>query len=193
MKETYWCFLYPIHPSFVSIYVPSGDQFQIWVYGNSFESSLIAVINPNQQVLEQWAEQNGISGSLAELCENSGAKEHFVAELSKIAKGKKVKRLILHMRHSLFVPHFISARIYIFPLFFLCQLKGFEFIRAVHLDPLPFDMERDLITPTYKKKRPQMLKYYQVRSHIKQYPEFWLILPSLFQSYCKLVSSLSFS
>jgi long-chain acyl-CoA synthetase len=35
-------------------------------------------------------------------------------------------------------------------------------VRAVHLDPEPFDMERDLITPTYKKKRPQLLKYYQV-------------------------------
>jgi len=42
-------------------------------------------------------------------------------------------------------------------------LKGFEFIKAVHLDPVPFDMERDLITPTYKKKRPQLLKYYQVK------------------------------
>jgi len=43
------------------------------------------------------------------------------------------------------------------------QLKGFEFIKAVHLDPIPFDMERDLITPTYKKKRPQLLKFYQVQ------------------------------
>lgn len=42
------------------------------------------------------------------------------------------------------------------------QLKGFEFIKAVHLDPVPFDLERDLLTPTFKKKRPQMLKYYQV-------------------------------
>jgi hypothetical protein len=90
----------------------SADRFQIWVYGNSFESSLIAVINPNQQVLEHWAEQNGISGSLAELCENSRAKEHFIAELSKIAKEKKVKRLILHICHSLLVPHFISVSIY---------------------------------------------------------------------------------
>lgn len=40
-------------------------------------------------------------------------------------------------------------------------LKGFEIIRAVQLDPVPFDMDRDLITPTFKKKRPQILKYYQ--------------------------------
>ncbi|GJN29596.1 hypothetical protein PR202_gb17836 [Eleusine coracana subsp. coracana] len=101
----------------------------IWVYGNSFESSLVAVVNPNQQEFERWAAQNGITGSFAELCENSRAKEHILAELTKIAKEKK--------------------------------LKGFEFIKAIHLDPVPFDMERDLITPTYKKKRPQMLKYYQ--------------------------------
>lgn len=47
---------------------------------------------------------------------------------------------------------------------FFWQLKGFELIKAVHLDPVPFDMERDLITPTFKKKRPQLLKYYQVKA-----------------------------
>ncbi|ESQ38423.1 hypothetical protein EUTSA_v10029385mg [Eutrema salsugineum] len=41
------------------------------------------------------------------------------------------------------------------------KLKGFEIIKAVHLEPVPFDIERDLLTPTYKKKRPQLLKYYQ--------------------------------
>lgn len=46
--------------------------------------------------------------------------------------------------------------------YFLIQLKGFELIKGVHLDTVPFDMERDLITPSYKKKRPQLLKYYQV-------------------------------
>nr|BAX25027.1 putative ACS1 [Oryza officinalis] len=101
----------------------------IWIYGSSFEAFLVAVINPNEQVLERWAEQNGIAGSLSELCENSRAKVYILSELTKIAKEKK--------------------------------LKGYELIRAVHLDPLPFDMERDLITPTYKKKRPQLLKHYQ--------------------------------
>ena len=42
------------------------------------------------------------------------------------------------------------------------QLKGFEMIKAVSLDPVMFDVERDLLTPTFKKKRPQLLKHYQV-------------------------------
>uniref|UniRef100_A0A1D1YXD9 Long-chain-fatty-acid--CoA ligase n=1 Tax=Anthurium amnicola TaxID=1678845 RepID=A0A1D1YXD9_9ARAE len=41
------------------------------------------------------------------------------------------------------------------------QLKGFEMLRAIHLEPIPFNMERDLITPTFKLKRPQLLKYYK--------------------------------
>ncbi|VAH62231.1 unnamed protein product [Triticum turgidum subsp. durum] len=101
----------------------------IWVYGNSFESFLVAVVNPNKEALESWAEGNGTSGDFEALCENPKAKEYILGELSKTGKEKK--------------------------------LKGFEFIRAVHLDPVPFDMERDLITPTYKRKRPQLLKYYQ--------------------------------
>ncbi|XP_062146982.1 long chain acyl-CoA synthetase 4 [Alnus glutinosa] len=101
----------------------------IWVYGNSFESFLVAVVNPNKQALERWAEENGVTGDFNSLCENPRAKEYIIGELAKIAKEKK--------------------------------LKGFEFIKAIHFDPEPFDIERDLITPTYKKKRPQLLKYYQ--------------------------------
>ncbi|XP_044945976.1 long chain acyl-CoA synthetase 4-like [Hordeum vulgare subsp. vulgare] len=106
---------------------PNVDS--IWVYGNSFESCLVAVINPNKQGLERWAGLNGVSGDFASICGDPKAKEFILEELNKTGKDKK--------------------------------LKGFEMIRAVHLEPVLFDMERDLITPTYKKKRPQLLKYYQ--------------------------------
>ncbi|KAJ6827157.1 long chain acyl-CoA synthetase 2 [Iris pallida] len=43
------------------------------------------------------------------------------------------------------------------------QLRGFEMLKAVHLETMPFDMDRDLITPTFKLKRPQLLKYYKDR------------------------------
>ncbi|XP_059662215.1 long chain acyl-CoA synthetase 4-like [Cornus florida] len=112
-----------------NVYGLVADIDSIWIYGNSFESFLIAVANPNKQALEHWAEENGVPGDFNSLCENPKAKEHLLGELARIGKEKK--------------------------------LKGFEFVKAIHLDPEPFDMDRDLLTPTFKKKRPQLLKYYQ--------------------------------
>lgn len=60
------------------------------MYGNSFESFLVAVVNPNKEALEQWAAENGISGDLNSLCENPKAKEYVLAELTRVAKEKKV-------------------------------------------------------------------------------------------------------
>lgn len=112
-----------------NVYGHVSEIDSIWIYGNSFESFLVSVINPNKQAVERWAEENSVPGDFSSLCENPKVKEFILGELTKAAKVNK--------------------------------LKGFEFIKAVHLDPEPFDMERDLLTPTYKKKRPQMLKYYQ--------------------------------
>eukprot|EP00218_Dolichomastix_sp_CCMP3274_P007847 CAMPEP_0170141298 /NCGR_PEP_ID=MMETSP0033_2-20121228/6905_1 /TAXON_ID=195969 /ORGANISM="Dolichomastix tenuilepis, Strain CCMP3274" /LENGTH=649 /DNA_ID=CAMNT_0010377555 /DNA_START=6 /DNA_END=1955 /DNA_ORIENTATION=- len=41
------------------------------------------------------------------------------------------------------------------------KLKGFEKVKKIVLEPVPFDVERDLVTPTFKKKRPQLKEYYK--------------------------------
>lgn len=43
----------------------------------------------------------------------------------------------------------------------LSKLKGFEVVKAVHLDSVEFSMENDLITPTFKLRRPQLLAWYK--------------------------------
>ncbi|CAG7861071.1 unnamed protein product [Brassica rapa] len=101
----------------------------IWVYGNSYESYLVAVVCPSKIQIEHWAKEHNVSGDFETICQNQKTKEFILGEFNRVAKDKK--------------------------------LKGFELIKGVHLDTVPFDMERDLITPSYKKKRPQLLKYYQ--------------------------------
>lgn len=101
----------------------------IWVYGDSFRSSLVAVVNPHQENTMKWAESNGYKGSFDEICKLEGLKEYILKELAAVAQKNK--------------------------------LRGFEYIKGVVLDPVPFDIERDLVTATMKKKRKNMLNYYQ--------------------------------
>jgi long-chain acyl-CoA synthetase len=39
-------------------------------------------------------------------------------------------------------------------------------LKATHLEPVPFSIEKELITPTSKLKRPRLLKYYKVRGNL---------------------------
>lgn len=87
-------------------------------------------------------------------------KSSYLGSSQRLAKRKRFVKsyfLFSNIHKTNWKLSFVSP-----PLVILIQLKGFEFIKAVHLDPEPFDIERDLLTPTYKKKRPQLLKYYQV-------------------------------
>ncbi|XP_061337673.1 long chain acyl-CoA synthetase 1-like isoform X2 [Gastrolobium bilobum] len=102
----------------------------IWVYGNSFKSVLVAVVVPNEEITNKWAYSNGHIASFSKLCSLDQLKKYVLSELKSTAERNK--------------------------------LRGFENIKGVILDPHPFDMERDLVTATLKKKRNHMLKYYQV-------------------------------
>ncbi|KAF8028324.1 hypothetical protein BT93_E1056 [Corymbia citriodora subsp. variegata] len=112
-----------------SVYQRCPLVTSIWVYGNSFESFLVAVVVPDRKALENWAADHGVTGDFQSLCQNLKAKKYVLDELN--STGQKHK------------------------------LRGFEMLKAVHLEPNLFDMERDLITPTFKLKRPQLLKYYK--------------------------------
>ncbi|KHN14145.1 Long chain acyl-CoA synthetase 1 [Glycine soja] len=102
----------------------------VWVYGNSFKSALVAVVVPNEEITKKWAFSNGHIAPFSKLCSLDQLKKHVLSELKVTAERNK--------------------------------LKGFEYIKGVILDPQPFDMERDLVTSTMKKRRNNMLKYYQV-------------------------------
>ncbi|CAA6653874.1 unnamed protein product [Spirodela intermedia] len=111
------------------VYSISTIVEDIWVYGDSFQSTLVAVVVPHQENTMKWAELKGYSGSFSELCSLDQLRDHILLDLKAIAEKEK--------------------------------LKGFEQIKGVFLDPEPFDIEKGLVTPTMKKRRPQMKKHYE--------------------------------
>lgn len=114
------------------VYKKNTGVEQIWVYGDSFKSALVAVVVPTEGHLKAVAKEAGVAtdgSSSAELCANPAVVKAFLADLTATAKEGK--------------------------------LKGFEIARALHLTMDQFTVENDLLTPSYKLKRPQLQKKYQ--------------------------------
>lgn len=106
---------------------------QVWVYGNSFESALVGAVVPNPENLKALCAKNGITGTHAELCAKPEVNKLVLDSMNATGKADK--------------------------------LKGFEFVKRIILESKPFDQKADaeLMTPTFKLKRPQLLKYYQTQ------------------------------
>ncbi|RDX94133.1 Long chain acyl-CoA synthetase 2, partial [Mucuna pruriens] len=134
----------------------------IWVYGNSFESFLVAVVVPERKALEDWAVKYNSPDDFKSLCENLKARKYILDELN--STGQKHQGIInrnnlKEYSESLLVSSGVT--LYFDLAGYTFNLRGFELLKAVHLETIPFDMERDLITPTFKLKRPQLFKHYK--------------------------------
>ena len=112
-----------------SVYKKNLNMEQVWVYGNSFENCVVAVVVPNEEKLMAWAKDAGVSGDYEAVCKTPEANKMILDELKKTGKEGK--------------------------------MKGFEIVKAVHLDHVQFSVDADLLTPTFKLRRPQLLKHYK--------------------------------
>jgi long-chain acyl-CoA synthetase len=105
---------------------------QIFVHGDSLQSSLVAVLVPEEEALKSFLAAK--SPKFAKLSHSELCKDPEVAQLVLNQLNKVGKKAGLH---------------------------GFELAKAVYLEEEQFTMEKDLLTPTLKVKRPQAKKYYE--------------------------------
>ena len=105
---------------------------QIFVHGDSFQTYLVAIIVPDEEPTRAWAKQN-LSA------------EEASAPLSELCKNEKLKAHILSEIKGLSKQN---------------GLQGFETVKGIYLEPNVFTAENDLVTPTFKLKRPQLRDRY---------------------------------
>ncbi|KAJ1949339.1 medium-chain fatty acid-CoA ligase faa2 [Linderina macrospora] len=105
---------------------------QTFVHGDSNRSALVAIVVPDPETFVPWA-QNLVGNSSAELAELSSSQQVNEALL---------RSLIEHGRDK--------------------KLQGFEIVRAIHIEPTPFDIDKNqLLSSTLKLKRHFAAQYYR--------------------------------
>ena len=104
---------------------------QSFVYGDSFQSYLVAIVVPDEEPTRAWAKSNTpdiANAPLSDICKSDKLKQEILSEVRRVSN--------------------------------LNKLHGFETVKAVHLEPNIFTPESGLVTPTFKLKRPQLKDHY---------------------------------
>ena len=64
---------------------------QVWVYGDSFQSHLVAVVVPSERFVEKWAAEKGKAYDYAALCKDADLKNDMQEIMNVKAKDQKLK------------------------------------------------------------------------------------------------------
>jgi len=105
---------------------------QSFVYGDSFQNSLVGIIIPDEEPVMHWANSKGeplAKLSFSELCKTAQLKDAIMNDIKVLSRKN--------------------------------GLHGFEIAKEVHLDSNLFTEENGLATPTFKLKRQKLRDYYQ--------------------------------
>lgn len=116
---------------------------QIWVWGNSNDPFLVAVVVPDPDYLRKLAAELALAdpacgvpadpeaADLADLCRVPAVNKRVLEELARVGRERK--------------------------------LKGYEIVRGIILEPVPWEPATEVMTPTLKVRRPQMAARYRAQ------------------------------
>jgi len=119
-----------------NVYAGSPLVLMSFVYGDSLQSHLVAVVVPDEEAIRLWASKpgsgvakGGEGASFKQLCADPIVHAAVVADLNRIAKSQ--------------------------------GLHGFEHAKAFYLEDIPFSVEAGILTPTFKLKRQEARDHYR--------------------------------
>ncbi|XP_014848567.1 PREDICTED: long-chain-fatty-acid--CoA ligase 5 [Poecilia mexicana] len=74
-----------------NVYVRCSPVAQVFVHGDSLQSSLVAIVVPDADVLPGFAKSLGIQGSIEELCKSTEVKKAIIADMTKLGREAGLK------------------------------------------------------------------------------------------------------
>lgn len=119
---------------------------QVFLYGDSLKAELVAVVVPDPDALAKWAKDNNHAGDIKVRATRASCFLFLSCFLQQLCNTPAVRDFILAEMNKTGKEQ---------------KLKGFEFAKAIYLESEPFSPENDLLTPTFKPKRPQLKNRYE--------------------------------
>lgn len=74
-----------------NVYLTCNLISQIFVYGNSLKSNLVAIAVPEEMAIAVWAKQNNLDPDMNSLCSNAQLKQIILGTLNKMGAEKGLK------------------------------------------------------------------------------------------------------
>ncbi|EGF81644.1 hypothetical protein BATDEDRAFT_19355 [Batrachochytrium dendrobatidis JAM81] len=140
-----------------STFLKSSFVAQIYVHGDSLQNELVAIVVPNPETAVKWGISNGVlpTDTSTDVARQPGQPSHPAT--IQVCKSLALRNVILE--------DLIAVGK-------LDKLRGFEFVRAIYIEPDMFSAESGLLTPTFKLKRneaaikyrPELDQLYQERA-----------------------------
>jgi len=73
-----------------TVYTRSTFVAQCFIYGDSLQPFLIAIVIPDEEVLKTWAKKNSVEGDLKDLIKNPQVKKVILEDMIHVAKEAKL-------------------------------------------------------------------------------------------------------
>ena len=73
-----------------NILVTNKWSLQVFVYGDSYQTYLIAIVVPKKEVVMEWAKEKGLTGTYEEVCANKQLNETMLKDLTALSRERKV-------------------------------------------------------------------------------------------------------